>query len=194
MIGYMTARQGLYLFEEKTPPWPTAITRSPEPSNPGRRWWWNPARATPSRRSNINDTFSSRLTRDSHLDRRATLHPTCPRLAPSFRPDPSLGLRQSIEGQAMTIIGDFVSRVQRIAKTGAATEHSYRPALEALFNALAEGVTALNEPKRVACGAPDFIIQRGDIIIGHAEAKDLGIGIRALKAYPSESGLSRYGV
>ena len=38
----------------------------------------------------------------------------------------------------MTIIGDFVSRVQGVAKTGAATEHSYRPALEALFNTLAE--------------------------------------------------------
>jgi len=81
----------------------------------------------------------------------------------------------------MTIIGDFVSRVQAVHKTGAATEHSYRPALEALFNALAEGVTALNEPKRVACGAPDFIIQRGDIIVGHAEAKDLGLGLRGMK-------------
>ena len=72
MIGYMTARQGLYLFEQKTPPWPTAITRSPEHSSPGRRWCWNPARATPSRRSSTNDTFSSRLSRASHLDRRAT--------------------------------------------------------------------------------------------------------------------------
>ncbi|MDP2738083.1 MAG: N-6 DNA methylase [Pseudorhodobacter sp.] len=81
----------------------------------------------------------------------------------------------------MAIISEFVSRVQAVHKTGAATEHSYRPALEALFNALAEGVTALNEPKRVACGAPDFIIQRGDIIVGHAEAKDLGLGLRAMK-------------
>ena len=72
MIGYMTARQGLYLFEEKTPPWPTAITRSPEPSSPGCRWWWNPAQATPSRPSTTSDTFSSRSSRDSHLDSRAT--------------------------------------------------------------------------------------------------------------------------
>jgi hypothetical protein len=81
----------------------------------------------------------------------------------------------------MGIIGAFLSKVQAVHKTGEATEHSYRSALEALFNKLAEGVTALNEPKRVACGAPDFIIQRGDIIIGHAEAKDLGIGLRAMK-------------
>jgi hypothetical protein len=52
---------------------------------------------------------------------------------------------------------------------------------ENLFSSLADGVTALNEPKRVACGAPDFIVQRGEIIIGHVEAKDLGIGLRAMK-------------
>ena len=81
----------------------------------------------------------------------------------------------------MSIVSDFISRVEAVQKTGAATEHSYRSSLETLFNALAEGVTALNEPKRVACGAPDFIIQRGDIIIGHVEAKDLGLGLRAMK-------------
>ena len=70
----------------------------------------------------------------------------------------------------MSLISDFVTQVQATYKTGAATEHSYRPALQALFNGLADGVTALNEPKRVACGAPDFIIQRGEITIGHAEA------------------------
>ena len=81
----------------------------------------------------------------------------------------------------MTIISDFISRVQAVYKTGAATEHSYRSALETLFNALAENTTALNEPKRVACGAPDFIIQRGEIIVGHAEAKDIGVGLRGMK-------------
>lgn len=81
----------------------------------------------------------------------------------------------------MSIISDFLTRVQSVHKTGSATEHSYRPALEALFSSLAEEVTALNEPKRVACGAPDFIIQRGEIVIGHVEAKDLDIGLRGMK-------------
>lgn len=81
----------------------------------------------------------------------------------------------------MSLISDFVTQVQAAYKTGAATEHSYRPALQALFNGLEDGVTALNEPKRVACGAPDFIVQRGEIIIGHAEAKDVGIGLRGMK-------------
>ncbi|WP_188448260.1 type ISP restriction/modification enzyme [Arenimonas maotaiensis] len=81
----------------------------------------------------------------------------------------------------MSLIADFISQVQAVHKTGAATEHSYRPALQTLFSGLADGVTALNEPKRVACGAPDFIIQRGELIIGHAEAKDIGIGLRGMK-------------
>ena len=38
----------------------------------------------------------------------------------------------------------------------------------------------MNEPKRVRCGAPDFIIQRKDIVIGHVEAKDLDVGLRKM--------------
>lgn len=79
----------------------------------------------------------------------------------------------------MTLISDFVSRVQAIQKTGAATEHSYRSAFEGLFASL--GVTALNEPKRVKCGAPDFIVSQGEIVIGHVETKDLHVPIRGMK-------------
>lgn len=79
----------------------------------------------------------------------------------------------------MTLVSDFVAKVQAVYKTGSATEHSYRSAFEALFAAL--GVTALNEPKRVKCGAPDFIISSGEIAIGHVEAKDLHISIRGMK-------------
>lgn len=81
----------------------------------------------------------------------------------------------------MKIIQDFVSKVIATYKTGVATEHSYRSAIENLFNSLSDDITALNEPKRVACGAPDFIVQRGEIVIGHAEAKDIGVGLRAMK-------------
>ena len=79
----------------------------------------------------------------------------------------------------MKIISEFLSKVQGIHATGKATENSYRSAFEALFAAL--GVTALNEPKRVKCGAPDFIILSGEIVIGYVEAKDLHIGIRSMK-------------
>ena len=81
----------------------------------------------------------------------------------------------------MTIIQDFISSVQKIYATGNATEHSYRSAIEVLFSSLADDITALNEPKRVKCGAPDFIVNKGDIVIGHIEAKDLGISLRGMK-------------
>ena len=81
----------------------------------------------------------------------------------------------------MQIIQEFLSKVQTIYKTGEATEHSYRSAIEFLFAGLAEEVSALNEPKRVKCGAPDFLIQKGEIVIGHVEAKDLHVGLRGMK-------------
>ena len=53
-------------------------------------------------------------------------------------------------GATVSVISDFLSKVQSIHATGNATEHSYRSAFETLFAAL--GVTALNEPKRVKWG------------------------------------------
>ncbi len=59
--------------------------------------------------------------------------------------------------------------------TGQATEHSYRPALKTLIEALGDnGTRALNEPAHVECGAPDFIVERGGVPIGHVECKDIG--------------------
>ena len=78
------------------------------------------------------------------------------------------------------IINDFLDAVEKIQKTGNATEHSYRSAIEGLFSSLDDEIQALNEPKRVRCGAPDFIIQRKDIVIGHVEAKDLDVGLRKM--------------
>ncbi len=61
---------------------------------------------------------------------------------------------------------------------GNATEHTHRPALEALIESLAPGVTATNEPKRVECGAPDFAVTEkrahGPVTMGHLETKDVG--------------------
>jgi hypothetical protein len=81
----------------------------------------------------------------------------------------------------MSIISDFIARVQITHGTGNATEHSYRSAFESLFSALDPAIHALNEPKRVKCGAPDFIVTKGSIVVGHVEAKDLHIGIRSMK-------------
>ncbi|KAF0280128.1 N-6 DNA methylase [Spiribacter aquaticus] len=81
----------------------------------------------------------------------------------------------------MSLISEFLSKVQSIYATGNATEPSYRSAFESLFAALGDDINALNEPQRVKCGAPDFMVTRGDIVIGHIEAKDLHVGLRDMK-------------
>ena len=81
----------------------------------------------------------------------------------------------------MSHIADFIKAVQKEYATGKATEHSYRPALKNLFEQLAPSIEALNEPKRIECGAPDFEIKKGEIAVGYVEAKDIGVDLQTLK-------------
>jgi hypothetical protein len=70
----------------------------------------------------------------------------------------------------MALVAEFIRQVGETWKTQKATEHSYRPALKTLFDALKPGeITATNEPKRNACGAPDFILQEGKIAVGFVD-------------------------
>ena len=72
-------------------------------------------------------------------------------------------------------IESYVAEVARLAKTGKATEHTFRGALAALLDALAPGLQAVNEPKRTDCGAPDYIVQdKTGLGVFYVEAKDLG--------------------
>ena len=73
----------------------------------------------------------------------------------------------------------YVQKVETHLKAGNATEHTYRSALETLIQALASNIIATNEPKRIKCGAPDFIVTRQDnaapLTLGYIEAKDVGV-------------------
>ncbi|RJP27210.1 MAG: DNA methyltransferase [Candidatus Omnitrophota bacterium] len=68
----------------------------------------------------------------------------------------------------------YFSSIEGELQKGNATEHTHRPALKHLIESLAENITATNEPKRIACGAPDFIVTRGLVPVGYIEAKDVG--------------------
>ncbi|MFN5997180.1 MAG: type ISP restriction/modification enzyme [Paracoccaceae bacterium] len=81
----------------------------------------------------------------------------------------------------MSIIAEFVSKVQDAHKTGIAREHAYRPALHDLLKALGDDLTPVNDAAKSEVGAPDFIILKGEIPIGHLEAKDINLDIRRLK-------------
>jgi predicted helicase len=74
-------------------------------------------------------------------------------------------------------INRYVAEINGIYRSGTGTEHSYRPALKTLLEHLTAGLTITNEPKRIACGAPDYIITQGDIPVGYIEAKDIPVGV-----------------
>lgn len=69
---------------------------------------------------------------------------------------------------------DYMHAISEELSAGNATEHTHRPALKALIERLATAVTATNEPRRIECGAPDFVITKGSTTIGYVEAKDIG--------------------
>ena len=71
---------------------------------------------------------------------------------------------------------------------GNATEHTHRPALKALLEGAAVGVTATNEPRRIECGAPDFVVSRTaresagiPQPVGYVEAKKRRVDLSAVE-------------
>ncbi len=78
----------------------------------------------------------------------------------------------------------YLEEITGIYQQGNATEHSYRPALKKLIESLNNNLQALNEPKRIACGAPDFVINQGMVEIGHLEAKDIGTSLKKVENTP----------
>ena len=76
----------------------------------------------------------------------------------------------------------YLDAVAAAIKAGNATEHTHRPALKALLDAVgaqggAADIRATNEPRRIDCGAPDFIVTRGLLPLGYVEAKDVGVSL-----------------
>ncbi len=78
-------------------------------------------------------------------------------------------------------IQQYVSKIDTLYKTGNAREHSYRGDLQNLIMAILPDVLVTNEPARVACGAPDYVLTRKEIPIGYIEAKDIGVDLKDKK-------------
>jgi len=74
----------------------------------------------------------------------------------------------------VTATTDYLKIIEKAYSTGNATEHTHRQALKALIESFATGITATNEPRRVKCGAPDFIITKRQSPLGYVECKDIG--------------------
>jgi hypothetical protein len=50
-----------------------------------------------------------------------------------------------------------------------------------LLESVGKGATATNEPKRAACGAPDFNVARSKVPIGRVETKDMGVSLDCME-------------
>jgi predicted helicase len=72
-------------------------------------------------------------------------------------------------------ISEYIRIVNQRYQAGNATEHSYRGDLQQLLQSLLPDVDITNEPKRIECGAPDYILSRKNIPVGYIEAKDVGV-------------------
>lgn len=71
-------------------------------------------------------------------------------------------------------IHQYIETINQRFRLGNSTEHTFRGDLQHLLESLVTDIRATNEPKRQSCGAPDYIITRGEIPVGFIEAKDVG--------------------
>ena len=86
----------------------------------------------------------------------------------------------------------YLRKIEAARRLGNDTEHTHRPALQALLESLNESVAVTNEPKRIQCGAPDLVItqKKDGLVLGHVEAKDVGVSLD--EAAKSEQVKKRY--
>lgn len=72
----------------------------------------------------------------------------------------------------------YQKRLDAAQLRGIGGEHTHRPALKALLESLDPRVVAINEPGRIECGAPDFLVERKkNIQIGFIETKDTHVDL-----------------
>ncbi len=70
---------------------------------------------------------------------------------------------------------EYIAALNLQFQTGVAREHAYRPALQQFLSSLMPYAIVTNEPAKIACGAPDFIItdRTSSLPIAFFEAKDI---------------------
>ena len=81
---------------------------------------------------------------------------------------------------------EYLAALDAQYRTGTATEHSYRPALQQYLQAMLPGYLVTNEPMRTACGAPDYVIatRANGLPVAYVEAKDIDDpDLKGLKAH-----------
>jgi predicted helicase len=71
-------------------------------------------------------------------------------------------------------LSEYIQNLHKTFQQGNFTEHSFRADLQQLIESVVPNIKATNEPKRQACGSPDYIITKNDIPVGFVETKNIG--------------------
>ena len=100
--------------------------------------------------------------------------------ADQLREEPPAGVGSSPPPPVET----YLQKLERALAGGDATEHTHRRALQELLEALEPELAAVNEPRRAACGAPDYVIarKRDRLLLGYVETKDVGANLDEVEA------------
>ena len=67
----------------------------------------------------------------------------------------------------------YITSIAATHAGGISTEHSFRGDLQELVRAVLPDVDITNEPRRIECGAPDYVLARNGIPLGYIEAKNV---------------------
>jgi len=73
----------------------------------------------------------------------------------------------------------YINTLNLRYRTGISREHTYRGDLQTLLMAMLPDVLVTNEPSRVNCGAPDYVLTKKDVPVGYIEAKDIGVDLHS---------------
>jgi very-short-patch-repair endonuclease len=73
----------------------------------------------------------------------------------------------------------YLQTIDKRFCSGISTEHTFRGDLQTLLESIVPDVLITNEPTRIACGAPDYILTKDQIPLGYIEAKDIGLDLHS---------------
>lgn len=68
---------------------------------------------------------------------------------------------------------EYIKELDRLYSVGNTTEHSFRGALASYLQTILPRFVITNEPRRIDCGAPDYVITQKNEPIAFLEAKDI---------------------
>lgn len=68
---------------------------------------------------------------------------------------------------------EYIKEINLLYQVGNTTEHSFRGTLERYLQSLLPKYVVTNEPRRLDCGAPDYVITSKNIPVAFIEAKDI---------------------